>query len=243
MSLTSSLKKWLKTSEHPLAIRVFKFAKAIRYYSGPNLPSIYRVIWSIHHNIKNLFHEFVRIFYYTPMLKSQLKEAPKSLYLYGGMPLIIGNVDIVIDEGSRISGATTFSGRTSTQQTPLLKIGKNVDIGWQTGISVGSRVVIGDNTRISGRAYLAGYPGHPLDAKRRALGEPEDDNQVGDIILENDVWLATGVSVMAGVTIGQGTIVATGSVVTKDLPPHVLAGGIPAKVIRHITENEDAQCK
>ena len=118
---------------------------------------------------------------------------------------------------------------------PLLTIGSNVDIGWMTTIAVGSQVKIGNNVRIAGRTLLAGYPGHPINAEARAQGLPETDDQVGDIILEDDVWLATGVSVMAGVQIGQGTIVAAGSIVTKDLPPMVLAGGTPAQVIRSLT--------
>jgi acetyltransferase-like isoleucine patch superfamily enzyme len=160
--------------------------------------------------------------------------------IYGGMPMILGKLHIEVAENSRISAATTFSGRSASKNTPLLSIGENVDIGWQTGIAVGSKIIIGDNVRIAGRSTLAGYPGHPLNAERRAAGEPEDDDQVGDIILEDDVWLATGVNVMANVRIGKGTVVACGSVVTKDLPPNVLAGGIPAKVIRQLTENDNA---
>jgi len=240
MSLAVSIKNWLKSGNSPLASKLFKVAKAIRYYNGPSFPWFYRVVWSLHHNIKNLWLELTRMFYYTPMFKSQLKSAPDSVLLYGGMPLILGQLDIEVDEDSRISGATTFAGRSVAKTTPLLKIGKNCDIGWQTGISVGSRVIIGDNVRIAGRSTISGFPGHPLNAERRAAGEPEDDHQVGDIILQNDVWLATGVNVMAGVTIGHGTIVASGSVVTKDLPPNVLAGGVPAKVIRQLTENDNA---
>ena len=81
---------------------------------------------------------------------------------------------------------------------------------------------------------LAGFPGHPTDATDRALGFADTADQIGPIVLERDVWLATGVTVLANVTIGQGTIVAAGSVVTRDLPPFVLAGGIPAKVIRRL---------
>lgn len=241
MSAVMSLKKWLKSSDNPMASKLFKIAKAIRYYNGPSLPWLYKIVWNLHQNVKTLFQELLRMFYYTPMFKSQLKKSPNSLLIYGGMPMIMGKLDIEIDEDSRVSGATTFAGRSVAKQTPLLKIGKNCDIGWQTGISVGSKVIIGDNVRIAGRSTISGYPGHPLNAERRAAGEPEDDHQVGDIILENDVWLATGVNVMAGVTIGHGTIVASGSVVTKDLPPNVLAGGVPAKVIRQITENDDAR--
>lgn len=65
---------------------------------------------------------------------------------------------------------------------------------------------------------------------------PETDDQVGDIILEDDVWLATGVTVLAGVTIGEGTIVGANSTVTGDLPPMSIAAGSPAKVVRRLDE-------
>jgi hypothetical protein len=90
--------------------------------------------------------------------------------------------------------------------------------------------------RLAANVHLAGYPGHPIDAAARARGEPETDDQVGDIVLEDDVWLATGVTVLKGVRIGCGTIVGAGSVVTRDLPAFVLAGGAPARVIRSIEQ-------
>ncbi len=158
--------------------------------------------------------------------------------LYGGRPMLIGPLAIEIGEGSRISGQTTFTGRGASRQ-PRLVIGSNCDIGWQTTIAVGTEVRIGDNVRIAGRAFLAGYPGHPLDARDRAAGLPDLDRQCGPIILEEDVWLATQVTVSAGVRIGRGTIVAAGSVVTKDLPPFVLAGGVPARILRSLHPEEE----
>ena len=93
--------------------------------------------------------------------------------------------------------------------------------------------------RIAGRAFLAGYPGHPLNAQDRAAGCPDTDDQIGDIVLEDDVWLGTGVSVMAGVTIGKGTVVAAGSVVTRSLPPGVVAAGMPARIVRTLEVGDD----
>jgi len=75
-----------------------------------------------------------------------------------------------------------------------------------------------------------------MDAKDRAAGLPDTEDQVGDIILDNDVWLGTNVTVSAGVTVGVGSVVASGSVVTKDIPPGVLAAGVPAKVIRQLED-------
>ena len=55
----------------------------------------------------------------------------------------------------------------------------------------------------------------------------------GDIIVDDDVWIGYGSTIMSGVHIGQGAIVAAGAVVTKDVPPYAVVGGIPAKVIKY----------
>ena len=57
------------------------------------------------------------------------------------------------------------------------------------------------------------------------------DNK-GDIIIGNDVWIGFEAIVMAGVRIGDGAIVAARAVVTHDVPPYTIVGGVPAKVIR-----------
>lgn len=57
------------------------------------------------------------------------------------------------------------------------------------------------------------------------------DNK-GDIIIGNDVWIGYEAVIMAGVTIGDGAIIGTRAVVTKDVPPYTIVGGVPAKIIR-----------
>lgn len=59
----------------------------------------------------------------------------------------------------------------------------------------------------------------------------QGDTDMNAIYVGKDVWLGRRVMVMPGVHIGDGRIVAAGSVVTKDLPPYCVCGGIPAKVI------------
>ncbi len=54
----------------------------------------------------------------------------------------------------------------------------------------------------------------------------------GDIVVGNDVWIGYEAVILSGVTIGDGAVIGTRAVVTKDVPPYTIVGGIPAKPIR-----------
>jgi len=64
----------------------------------------------------------------------------------------------------------------------------------------------------------------------------------GNVSIGNDVWIGMNATILSGVHIGDGAVIAAGAVVTCDIPPYAIAGGVPAKVIkyrfdRRITEN------
>ena len=233
MSATLSLKAWVKRGEHPAARLAFRVAKAVRSARVPVIRPLHQALYALHKGVTGAWSNATRILWWTPMFLSRVENEAPGLYLEGGMPLVLGPLSIRLGRDVRLSATTTLTGR-SASAAPLLEVGSNVDIGWQTTIAVGTRVVMGDNVRLAGRCFLAGYPGHPLEAERRAAGLPCDAAQIGDIILEDDVWLASGVTVLAGVRIGRGTVVGTGSVVTRDLPAGVIAAGCPARVVREI---------
>ncbi|MFD1913538.1 sugar O-acetyltransferase [Halodurantibacterium flavum] len=69
---------------------------------------------------------------------------------------------------------------------------------------------------------------HPLDAARRRAGW----ESAQPVVIGDGVWLGGGAIVCPGVTIGENTVVGAGAVVTRDLPPNVLAAGNPCRVIR-----------
>ena len=54
----------------------------------------------------------------------------------------------------------------------------------------------------------------------------------GDIVIGNDVWIGYEAVILAGVTIGDGAVIGARAVVTKDVPPYAIVGGVPARVIR-----------
>lgn len=60
----------------------------------------------------------------------------------------------------------------------------------------------------------------------------------GDIIVDDDVWIGYGSTILSGVHIGQGAVVAAGAVVSKDVPPYAIVGGVPAKIIKYRFSSE-----
>lgn len=233
----NDFKYWLKNHPNQFYNRLFLILKKVRSFEVPTPRVVNNVLYIFHKSLSGLANTAARLLYFTPAFKGRVSQYGKQLYLYGGLPYISGPLKISVGDNCRISGQTTLSGRPCSD-SPELVVGSNVDIGWQTTIAVGQKVVIEDNVRIAGRAFLFGYSGHPIDATRRAAGEPDDDWQTGDIVLHKDVWLCTNVCVKHGVTIGEGTIVAAGSVVTSDLPPFVIAAGNPAKPIRELATQQ-----
>ena len=95
-----------------------------------------------------------------------------------------------------------------------------------------SPIYIGEDVFIGPKCVLA-CAGHPINSEQRRT-EPLTQSKPIDI--GNNVWLGASVTIIGGVTIGDGSVIAAGAVVTKDIPAGVVAGGVPCKVIRPITE-------
>ncbi|MBA5763546.1 acyltransferase [Vibrio sp. 404] len=235
----ATLKIWLQNHPNPRYRSLFHWLKRTRAQGIPT-PRWFNVgLGYLYQSSTTLWQTLLRLLIHTPVFKGRLMQCGKRLYLYGGVPYIAGPLTIVVGDDCRISGQTTFTGRTQSA-SPCLEIGNNVDVGWQSTFAIGQRIVLQDNVRIAGRAFLFGYSGHSLDAEQRAIGAPDDDSDVGDIIIKRNAWLGTNVTVCPNVTIGEGTVVGSGSVVTRDLPDFVVAVGNPARVVRNLKEQPDA---
>ena len=90
-----------------------------------------------------------------------------------------------------------------------------------------NRVEIGDRTDLAPDVLIRDDDGHFLideNGDRKCNTKP--------VRIGNNCWIGSRVTILKGVTIGDNSVIAAGSVVTKDVPPNCLAGGIPAKVIK-----------
>jgi len=115
--------------------------------------------------------------------------------------------------------------------------GKNIHVGENVFINSGCKmqdqggIYIGDDVLIGHNACLLTL-NHAQDPENRADMYPEP------IHIEDKAWLGSNVTVLPGVTIGEGAIVAAGAVVTKDVDPNTIVGGIPAKFIKNVERDE-----
>ncbi|WP_028114838.1 acyltransferase [Ferrimonas kyonanensis] len=218
-----AIKQWLKPAY-----------LVIRQWQIPPITLVYRPLFWVLQGGRTLWSGLLRVLIWTPMFRSRVSGG-QGLYLYDGMPQVLGPVEVTLGQGCRISGVSTICGRPGSS----LELGDNIDIGWQNTIACGTRVILADNVRLAGRVFLAGYPGHPLEARARAQGLPELPHQARAIILEQDVWVGTGAIILAGVTVGRGSIVAAGSVVSRDVPANVVVAGNPARIVRNLEVGDE----
>ena len=109
----------------------------------------------------------------------------------------------------------------------FLHVGAHTFVKFGLGALDAAPIVIGDHVQIGPNVQLL-TPTHPLDPDLRRAGW----EGAGPITLGDNVWLGGGVIVLADVSIGEDTVVGVGAVVTRDLPPGVVAVGNPARVIR-----------
>lgn len=112
----------------------------------------------------------------------------------------------------------------------IIQLGEEVGISGSVLVAA-KKITVGSRTLIGAGCVLADTDFHPLNRFSRSQGCP---GEAKPIVIGEDVWLGLNVTVLKGVSIGDGSIIGAGSVVTKDIPPHTLAAGNPAKVIRQL---------
>jgi acetyltransferase-like isoleucine patch superfamily enzyme len=112
-----------------------------------------------------------------------------------------------------------------------IKIGKNCLIGefnvlrGQGGIRIGDNVYTAPLVQMTAINHICNDPNVPI-IKQGITAQ--------GILIEDDAWIGAGAIILDGVRVGKGAVVAAGAVVTQDVPPHTIVGGVPAKVLKTI---------
>lgn len=132
---------------------------------------------------------------------------------------------------ARIGPGVWLAPNVSFRNGERIEIGARSHIGEQCSLWAGDshgRITIGEDALFGPRVYITAS-NYRYDTGSPVWAQPRVEENV---VIGEDVWLGARVTVLPGVTVGDGTIVAAGSVVTRDLPPGVVAAGVPARVLK-----------
>ncbi|MGD9904511.1 MAG: DapH/DapD/GlmU-related protein [Vicinamibacterales bacterium] len=151
------------------------------------------------------------------------------VYLHGGR----GGISIG-DESWLMSGCRLHVFNFRNIPHAGIRIGRHTFLGEETlmraqgGITIGDRVLFGPRVQVLAVNHVMSDPERPImDQGITAVG----------IRIEDGAWIGAGAIVLDGVTVGKHAVIGAGAVVTGDVPPHALAVGAPARVIRDLRTN------
>ena len=150
----------------------------------------------------------------------------------------------VTEEAAREAAIRELFGSAGSNPTVLPVFscdnGKNIHVGENflanynvtildiAPVKIGDYVMVGPNTLIT-------TVNHPLSPRKRR----QHIGQAKPVTIGRDVWIGGNSTILPGVTIGNNVVVAAGAVVTKDVPSNCVVGGVPARVIKKITDDTE----
>lgn len=109
-----------------------------------------------------------------------------------------------------------------------INIGNNVFFNHNCQITASNKITIGDNCKFGNNITIIDHD-HVI-----TKDGPQSEIIGKEIIIEENVWVGANCVILKGVKIGKCSVIAAGAVVTKDVPPYTIYGGIPAKLIKKI---------
>lgn len=155
----------------------------------------------------------------------------RNVYLAENVYVLAGGDGITIGDYSEVLPNSVLMIRDYRKVSPRPRI----DIGRHVGIGAGVTIFSHVHTRIGDDVLIA--PGVLMTAGGHAYGDPTIPTRLqgvtaGNIDIGASAWIGAKAVVLPGVTIGEGAVIGAGAVVTTDVPPHSLAIGMPARVVR-----------
>lgn len=126
--------------------------------------------------------------------------------------------------GVRLARTSSLHWRARFFKPEGLTIGEHCTLGNDGFYDARDTITIGNCVNIAAEVRIY--------TREHDIDDPMFAETGGPVVIEDYAYIGTRVTIMPGVRIGQGAVVASGAVVTKDVPPYMLVGGVPAKVIR-----------
>ena len=132
----TALVQRIKQRDTPLYDRLYRTARYIRHVNVPCIRAIHLPLYWLHRVLSGAFIHTLRLLYYQPLFTARCESVGPGLFIERGMPLVEGHLRIRLGQNVRMAGRSTF-GAASLSRDPVLEIGDNSYLGYQTTITVG----------------------------------------------------------------------------------------------------------
>ncbi len=206
---------------------------------GPLTRPLFGALYRVHVGVRAFFRWAVRFFWYEPLFRSQCHAIGKGFEMEK-LPAMSGRGRLVIGDRVWLSGKPAFQFSNRVHADPELVIGNDTFIGYGCIIHVASSVRIGAHCLLARGIEVADFDGHPLDAERRRANDPPRVDEVRPVVIGDDVWIGARAIILKGVTIGDRSVVGAAAVVTRDVPADVVVAGNPARIVKQLSGNPEA---
>jgi len=173
--------------------------------------------------------------YYRYSFLSHCQFVGKDLLVRG--PYRLRNAGrIEVGESCIIDSSKESPVRLDVGNRAILKIGNGVYLNEGVYVLCNIAVTIGNRCLIASDVVILDDDGHPVDWRARHDHWPvgPEDRIGAPVIIDDNVWIGTRAIILKGVHIGSGSVIGAGAVVTHDVPPAVVAAGVPARVIKEL---------
>lgn len=140
--------------------------------------------------------------------------------------LVTDNAVMEIGDNCTIQNFAFFQ---LTKPEPHLFIGHNTVIGRHTMITAKNLIRIGNNVLMGAYVQIIDH-NHGMGRDKPIREQPA---LIGEVVIEDDVWIGAGAKILMNAHIGVGAVIGANAVVTGDVPPYAVVGGVPARVIKY----------
>ena len=166
--------------------------------------------------------------------KGRFKSFGQGSKLASGL-LLLNPQYMVVGKNVSILGKCVLECSPSEDNKPEMVLGNDISIGEYSHISCARQIIIGDGL-LTGRFVLITDNAHGQNSASELTIPPlaRKIYSPGPITIGRNVWIGDKATVLPNVTIGDGAIIAANAVVVKDVPPHSVVAGCPAKIVKII---------
>lgn len=235
MKSLASLRHWARKSEHPSAAMLRGLRQRGRGFTLPAPRVVLLPYLWLFLALRGSVFFLRRVLVAEPLFKAYCTRVGKGVTTGIFVPWVHGSGELLVGDHVHVSGKLGIHFAASFVARPRLVIGDHTDLSHDVRFVVGREIRLGSHVQVAGGVTFRDSGGHPVDPGQRQAGAAPGLADVKPVVINDNVWIGTGVLVMPGTEIGEGSIVSAHSVVSGVIHPYTVVAGNPARRIGMLT--------